>query len=170
MGSRLQMHIQNLAKHLRWSLKQKVNGFYLLTISAKHSILGVAQDSDYASGFLTFFAVVLRGTHQKIDICNMYATHTYSLQTKNFPLFWGHTCKYNIQAKEKAINHWIWCFCVLFYFLHLIVPDNKCDKQKWYVLFPICIKTVVNVLACARAITHIKWRRLPLSHKRKEML
>ena len=30
-----------------------------------------------------------------------------------------------------------------------------------------CIKIVVHVLVCACVIAHIKWRRLPLSHKRE---
>ena len=36
---------------------------------------------------------------------------------------------------------------LLFYFLHSTVPDNRCDKQKWYVLFFTCVKIVVHVLA-----------------------
>ena len=38
-------------------------------------------------------------------------------------------------------------------------------------VFYTYIKIVlVHVLPCARAITHIKWRRLPFCHKGKEML
>ena len=33
------------------------------------------------------------------------------------------------------------------------VPYSKCHKQKWWVLF-------FTRMACAHAITHIKWRRL----------
>ena len=58
------------------------------------------------------------------------------------------------------INYSIWCFCSLFHFFHSNVPDNKCHRQKWHVLFFTCIKLVACVLACACAITHIKWRRL----------
>ena len=137
-----------------------------MIISAKHSILDVWQGSDYVSRLLKLFCCVSkRGYTGKL----IYAKHIYLLQTKNFPLFWVHTFNYKIQAKEKAINHLIWCFCALFYFLHSTVPD-KCDKEKLYVLFVTCIKIVMGVLACAHVIAHIKWRRLTLSDKGKEML
>ena len=140
MGNRLQMRIENHVKHLRWSIKQKINGFYPWTVSAKHFTLDVWHGSDYASGLLK-----LLYCDSKRDILeNWYMPKIYSLQTKNFPLFWGHSCKYNIQAKEKTINHWIWCFCSLFYFLNFTVPDNNCDKQKWYVLFFTCFNIVVH--------------------------
>ena len=74
---------------------------------------------------------------------NWYMPNIYLLQTKNFPLFWGH----NIQAKEKTINHWI--RYSLLYFFHSNVPDNKYNKQKWYVLFFTCIKIVVHMLSCS---------------------
>ena len=137
-----------------------------MAISAKHPILDVWQGSDFDSGLLHLLCCGSKGYTWK----NWYMPNIYSLQAENFPLFWIHTWKCNIQAKEKVINHWFWCFCSLFYFLHSTVPDNKCDKQKWYVLSFTCIKTVVHVLKCTRAVSHIKWRRLPLSHKGKEML
>ena len=96
--------------------------------------------------------------------------HIYLLQTKNFPLFWNHKWKYNIQAKEKVMNHWILCFCSFFYFLHSTASDNKCHKQKWYMLFFTCIKIVVHVLACTNAIAHFQWRRLSLCQRGKEIL
>ena len=46
------------------------------------------------------------------------------------------------------------------HFLHCNVPDNKCYKQKWSVLFFTRIKLVAHVLACARVIARIKWKRL----------
>ena len=52
MGNRLQMRIENHVKHLRWSIKQKINGFYPWTVSAKHFTLDVRHGSDYASGLL----------------------------------------------------------------------------------------------------------------------
>ena len=136
-----------------------------MAISAKHSILDVWQGSDYTSRLLKLLCHGSRGIHGKIDICQTYIRS----KLKTFP-YSEVTWKYNIQAKEKAMNHWIWCFCSLFYFLHSTVPDNKCDKQKWYMLFFTCIKIVVHVLACAHPITYIKWRRLPLFHKGKEIL
>ena len=69
--------------------------------------------------YLIYFALVLRGIYTGKSI---YASQTYiSSQTKNFPLFWGHTWKYNIQATEEAIKHWILCFCSLFCFLYSTV-------------------------------------------------
>ena len=44
--------------------------------------------------------------------------------------------------------------------LFFSVPDNKCHNQNWCVLFFTHINLVARVLACAHAITHIKWRRL----------
>ena len=69
--------------------------------------------------------------------------------------------EHNIRDKEKAISHWIWCFFLCFIFFITTVPDNRCDKQKWYVLSFTCIKIVVHVLAWARAIAHIKLKKLP---------
>ena len=54
-------------------------------------------------------------------------------------------------------------FC---HFLHSNVPENKCCKQKWPVLFFICIRLVVVVLACACAIACIKLIRLSKLHIR----
>ena len=51
-------------------------------------------------------------------------------------------------------------FLFFFHFLRSYVPDSECHKQKWRVLFLICIKLVARVLACARAIARMKWRRL----------
>ena len=81
--------------------------------------LDVLQGSDYASRLLNLFCSgSKRDIHRKIDICQ---PNIYSSQTKNFPLFWGHTWKYNIQATEEAIKHWILCFCSLFCFLYSTV-------------------------------------------------
>ena len=81
----------------------------------------------------------------------------YSLQTNNFPLFWSHARKYNIQANEKLTKvkeKWSTNkFDVFFSFF-------KCHKQKWCVLFLTYINLVARVLACVYAIPHIKWRRL----------
>ena len=49
---------------------------------------------------------------------------------------------------------------LFFPFLCSNVPDNKCHKPKWCVLFFTLIKLVACVLACVHAIAHIKWRRL----------
>ena len=47
-----------------------------------------------------------------------------------------------------------------FHFLYCNIPDNKCYKQKWGMLFFTHIMLMVHVLVCVRAIAHIKWRRL----------
>ena len=44
-------------------------------------------------------------------------------------------------------------FLLFFCFFCSDVPYSKCHKQKWWVLF-------FTRMACAHAITHIKWRRL----------
>ena len=114
--------------------------------------------------YLSCFAVVPRGIHGKVDICQT----NYNIYSKLriFCLLWSHTWKYNIRADKrltkvrKVINYQIWYFLSFFHFLHSYVPDNKCHKQKWRVLFFTRIKLVASVLACARAIASIKWIRL----------
>ena len=56
-------------------------------------------------------------------------------------------------------------FLSFFHFLLCNAPDNKYYKQKWDMLFFTCIKLVAHVLACAHAISHIKWRRLQTKKK-----
>ena len=59
------------------------------------------------------------------------------------------------QRLKKNDNHSVWCFWSFFHFI--FVPDNKCHKQKWCVLFFFTrIKLVVRVMA------RIKWNRLHL--------
>ena len=62
---------------------------------------------------LNRFAMVLRGVHGKVNICQTDYS-IYLLQTKIAPLFSCHTWKYNIQAierltrvkeKKTTINH-----------------------------------------------------------------
>ena len=115
--------------------------------------------------YLSCFAVVPRGIHGKVDICRT----NYNIYSKLgiFSLLWSHTWKYNIQAdkrltkvKEKWSTIRFDIFLSFFHFLHSYVPDNKCHKQKWHVIFFTCIKLVASVLACARAIASIKWIRL----------
>ena len=54
---------------------------------------------------------------------------------------------------------------LFFHFLRPNVPDNKCHKPKWRVLFFTRIKLVASVLARVCAIARIKWRRLSLAKK-----
>ena len=46
-----------------------VNDFLPLTIFAKHSMLNVWQGSKCTLDYLSCFAVVLKGIHVKVDIC-----------------------------------------------------------------------------------------------------
>ena len=56
------------------------------------------------------------------------------------------------------INNSIRCFWSFIFFIP--VSQNKCHKQKWRVLFFMRNKLVARVLACFRAISSIKWKRL----------
>ena len=62
----------------------------------------------------------------------------------------------NIKEKWSTID----LMFLFFYFLHSNIPDKKCHKQKWCMLFFTHIKLVAHVLASACPITHIKWIRL----------
>ena len=82
-------------------LTKTVNGFQLLTIFAKHSILGVRQGSEYDSRFIKLFCW---GSKRDTRECLIFAklSFQYSLQTFNFPFILGsHTWKYKIQAIQK---------------------------------------------------------------------
>ena len=119
--------------------------------------------------YLSCFAVVLRGYVGRLIHAKLIIVFT---KTKNFPLFWSHTWMYNtetwkltkvyrkIKGQRKMTNYYLWFFCFFFHFLCFNVPDNKCHKQKWCLLFFTRIKLVACVLACVRAIACIKWRRL----------
>ena len=102
-----------------------------------------------------------------IDIClTNYSIHS-KLQTI-FPLFWIHTSKYKIQANERLTkikkNDQLFNLTFpTFHILHSNGPDKKCHKQKWHVLSHT---HQTSVLACARAIARIKWRRLVLAEGR----
>ena len=86
-----------------------------MTISAKHSILDISQGSDYASGLLKLLCC---GSKRDTP------ENSYIQQTKNFPLFWGHTWKYNIQVKEKAITEFdIFVLCFIFF---IPLPQTIC--------------------------------------------
>ena len=86
-----------------------INGFYLLTITAKH----VWQGSDYAFGLLKLLCC---GSNRD-TLENWFMLNIYFLQTKDFPLFWGHTFKYNIQAEkgQSTIKSDVFVFCFIFF-------------------------------------------------------
>ena len=54
------------------------------------------------------------------------------------------------------INCSIWYFWSFFDFLHSNVPGSKCCKQKWCVVFFICIKLGVHKLAYVHAIAQCR--------------
>ena len=75
--------------------------------------------------------------------------------------------QYKIQAnerltkvKEKSSTIKFDVFVRSFILLCSNVPENKCHKHKWHLLFFTRIKLVARVLVCAGAITRIKWRRM----------
>ena len=157
MGSRLQMHIQNPVKHLN----KKVNGFYAMTISTKHSILDVWQSSDYAAGLLKLLCHGSREIHGKTDICQTYIpsklrTFPYSEVTHGSRIF-------KLKKSQWTIEFDVFVLCFVF-FIPLSQTISAISRNG------TCIKIVVHVLAWAHAIALIKWRRLPSSHKGKEIL
>ena len=81
-----------------------------------------------------------------------------------FPLFWSHTWNYNIQPNRRSAKVKKKLSIIQFDVFNLsfifFVPDNKCHKQKWCMLFFTCIQLVMHVLAYACAIAYSKWRRL----------
>ena len=89
--------------------------------------------------YLSCFTIVLRG------ITNWLS---YSLQTKNFPLFWSHgsTIKFDVFVVSLMV------------FVLLSQTVNVINRNG--MLFFKCIILLALVLACARAIAHIKRRRL----------
>ena len=133
-----------------------------MIVFTKHSILDIWHGSEYISGSLKLFC---RGCQRVLRIVWYMPNWLYSIHSKLwiFPKFRRHTWKYNIQAKKrltKVKEKLIWCFLSFFHFLHCNVPDNKCYKEKWGVLFFTRIKLVARVLSCARVIARIKWKRL----------
>ena len=120
-----------------------------MTISAKHSILDIWQGSDYASGLLKLFCCgSKRDTPENWYMTNIYIRFKLSIFPYSEVAYVSKTFK--LKKRQSTMEFGV--FCALFYFVHSTLSDNKCDEQKWYVLFLTCIKIVVHVLACARAI------------------
>ena len=114
MGSRLQMHIENPVKHLRWSLKQKVNGFYLLTISAKHSILDVWQGSDYASGLFKLFCCGSKRDTPK----NWYMPNIYirsRLRLFSYSELTHISTTFKLKKRQSTIKFGVFVLCFIFF-------------------------------------------------------
>ena len=92
--------------------------------------------------YLSSFAVVLRGIHWKIGICQTdYNIHSklrifpYSEVIHGSTTFKLMKGKQRLKKNDQLINLMFFPF---FLFLHFNVPDNvpdKCHKQKWHMLF-----------------------------------
>ena len=115
--------------------------------------------------YLNWIAMVLRYMDTQECLYMPYWLY-YSLQ--NFPLFWYHTWKYNIQASKrltKVKEKWStiqYDVFAIFHFLPSNVPDNMCHKYKWQMQFFTCVRLVPHILVFAHAIACIKWRWLHL--------
>ena len=113
--------------------------------------------------YLSCLTVILKGIHRKVDICQT----DYSIHSKlnNFPyseVTHGSTA-FKLTKGWQRFNKNDRLLNLMFFFFHFLrfnVPDNKCHKQKWRMLFFTRIKLVAQVLACARVIASIKSRRL----------
>ena len=108
--------------------------------------LDVWQDSEYASGLLKLLWCGYMG---RLIFAKLIIAFTPNWE---FFFIW---------------MSYLEVFCYFFHFLCSNVSDSKCHKQKWCVLFFTCIKLVAQVLACARVMTRIKWRRLLYASKIK---
>ena len=82
-----------------------------------------------ALDYLSCFDVVLRGIHGKIDIYQTYI-HSKLGIFLYFEVIHGSTT-FKLKKRWSIIKFDVFILC----FLHSTVPNNKCDKQKWYVLF-----------------------------------
>ena len=87
--------------------------------------------------YLRCFAVVLKGIHGNIDICQT----DYSIPSKldfssNSEVLHGSTTFKLKNGQIKVKNDQLFNLMILFFhFLHFSVPDDKCHNQKWCVLF-----------------------------------
>ena len=152
----------------------KITVFSPLLSSAKSFILIFDRVLNIPLDYLSCFAVVLRGIHGNVEMCQTEYSIPSKLIRKLFPLFWSHTWKYNIQVDERStkVNRSLYNFTfflmfLLFHFLHSNVSDkNECHKKKWRVLFFTRIQLVAHVPACVRVIARIKWIRLTFIGKR----
>ena len=115
--------------------------------------------------YLNCFAMMLRGIHDKVDSISQT---DYSIYSKLiiFPyseVIYGSTTfklTKGLQSLEKNDQLFNLMFCSFFHFLCFNVPDSKCHKQKWRVLFFTRIKLEACGLECTHVIALIKWRRL----------
>ena len=98
-----------------------------MTILAKHSFLDVWQSSAFVSIFLGLLSYGSK-RNARLIYAKLIIVFT---QTKNFPLFWSHTWKYNIQVNGSLIKvkgKWSTVkFDVLFLSFIFLFPT----RQKW---------------------------------------
>ena len=104
--------------------------------------------------YLSYFAMVLKRIHGKVDISQT----DYSIHSKLiFPyseIIHGSTTLKLMKGQQQRLknNHQplnlMFLFFLSFSSFQSNVPENKCHKQKWHMLFFTRIKLVAHVLAC----------------------
>ena len=102
---RLKMRIQNSAKHLKYSAKGKK-----LTVSIcwlfSHNTLSQTLDRVMPLDYLSCFAIILRGVHGNVDICQI----DYSIPSKfEFsPSLTLNSSNSTVYSKfEKSVQHYL---------------------------------------------------------------
>ena len=136
---------------------KNING--LMAFSRWHSILDVWQGSDNPSGLLKLFCRdSMRDTRGHLIYAKPIIVLTLNLEFSLYSEVIHGSATFKLtKGLRKVINYSIWCFWSFFCFLHSNIPDNKCYKQKWHVLFFKHIKLLASVLACVRVVARIKW-------------
>ena len=111
---------------------------------------------------LNCFAVVLRGIHGKIDICQTdYSIHSKQRIFAYSNVIHGSTTFKLTKGYQENANQLLnLMFLFFLLFSSFQCTRQKFHKQKWYMLFFTCIKLVARMLVSACAITCINWRRL----------
>ena len=118
MSSRLQMIIQNPAKHLRWNVYEKKFKAFSHWLSYMFD-RGLNVPLDY----LICFSVAPRMLHGKVDISQTDCSIHSKLII--FSLFWSHTWKYNIQVNEGLID----VFVISFIFISMSQKVSAINKS-----------------------------------------
>ena len=98
--------------------------------------------------YLSCFAVVLRGTHRKYDICK---THC-GIHTKLNIFSYSEVKHGNITFKLKKGQ----LLNLIIFFFFFLLQAVSAIKRKWRVLFFTRLKLVACVLACGHVIACIK--------------
>ena len=113
--------------------------------------------------YLGWFAVVLRGMHGKVDICQTdYSIHS-KLRTFFYSKIIHGSTTFKVMKGKKVKEKWSTIKFDHFVFSYIfLVPVSQTITviKKWHRLYFTCIKLMACVLGCASAIAQIKWRRL----------